>query len=476
MTTRSFSLRTVLIGWLVLGLLVAGIAAALATYHRAREEANVLFDYQLQQMAASLTGMPLAASMPPGTPPGADALVVQVWDRNGVQVYLSQPQSRLPQRAQLGFNTIATETGEWRVFSMLAGEQVVQVAQPMSVRRALATSMALRTILPLLAVVPLLALLVWITISGGLRPLDRLAAMLSRRTPRELEPLPESGLPTEVTPLVRALNGLLGRLEEARNAQRTFIADAAHELRTPLTAVDLQAQLAQRAANEQERAAAFAELAQGLERATHLVEQLLTLAREEPGVTERPMALVDVTALVQEVIAERASLAMARGVDLGFATQEAAQPVTVEGDRAGLYTLLANLVDNAVRYTPSGGRVDVAVATDAHGASLIVRDTGPGIPEEERPRVFDRFYRAPGTTAPGSGLGLAIVKRIAERHGASIELGPGLPPAPSDPPGRGPGLGVTVRFPPRSAPGQPRLTTSRSDPIEGRDRELFASH
>ncbi|MEO5702208.1 MAG: ATP-binding protein [Casimicrobiaceae bacterium] len=441
---RPRSLRAALVGWLMAGLLLAGIVAAAATYQRAREEANVLFDYQLQQMAASLTGMPIAASVPPGAPPGAGALVVQVWDRNGVQVYLSQPQSRLPQHARLGFNTVAAETGEWRVFSMLAGQQVVQVAQPMAVRSALATSMALRTIVPLLAVLPALAVLAWFVIARGLKPIDRLAAQLSARSSRELEPLPEAGLPQEVTPLVHALNGLLARLNEARAAQRTFIADAAHELRTPLTAVHLQAQLAQRATEGEERATAFAELRSGLERATHLVEQLLTLAREEPGVTERPFGSVDLDALAQEVVADRAGVAQARRIDLGYTAPPA--PIAVRGDRDGLYTLLANLVDNAVRYTPAGGRVDVALSDDA-APTLLVRDSGPGISESERPRVFDRFYRAPGTASPGSGLGLAIVKRIADRHGAVVELGPGLAFTPADPAERGPGLGIAVRFP-----------------------------
>jgi len=153
-TAPARSIRRELIGWLTLGLLVAVAAAAVATYLRARDEANALFDYQLTQMASSVTGMPLAARGPPATAPGSDALVVEIWNRNGVEVYLSQPQRRLPQYGQLGFNTVATDAGEWRVFTTLAGDQVVQVAQPMKVRRELAASMALSTILPLLAVLP----------------------------------------------------------------------------------------------------------------------------------------------------------------------------------------------------------------------------------------------------------------------------------------------------------------------------------
>ena len=447
---RARSIRRDLVVWISAGLLVAIAIAAIATYLRAREEANEIFDYQLKQMSASLTGVPLAGA-PPGSS-GSDALVVQVWDRDGVQVYLSQPQQPLPRDRQPGFSTVRTVTGEWRVFSALAGDQVVQVAQPLSVRRELAASMALRTIVPLLAVVPFLVLFVWFGIARGLSPLERVAIALAERSPGALRPLNEAGLPTEVAPLVRALNGLLDRLDHALDAQRAFIADAAHELRTPLTAVHLQAQLAERATSGAERSAALAELRSGLERATRLVEQLLTLAREEPGVSEQPFVRLDLTELARQVLAGYAAIAAARGVDLGLAeTSAAADEASIDGDPDALRTLASNLVDNAVRHTPVGGRVDVGTQRDGADVLLTVRDSGPGIPQSERERVFDRFYRVPGeggAGVTGSGLGLAIVKRIAERHGAAVTLGPGF----SGP--KGEGLGVTVRLPAasRSAP------------------------
>jgi len=436
------SIRRELVGWLSVGLLLAVVAAGVGTYLRARDEANALFDYQLREAAASLTGAPFTAGGPPGagSPAGGGAMVVQIWDRSGVQVYLSQPQRDLPQHAQLGFATIATANGDWRVFSTVSGNQVVQVAQPVSTRRELAANMALRTIMPLLAIVPFLALLVWFTIERGLRPLDQVAAAVAERTSSALEPLAEAELPREVRPLVHALNGLLGRLKHALGAQRAFVADAAHELRTPLTAVSLQAQLAERAATDAERAAALNELKAGLDRTTRLVEQLLTLAREEPGIANRPFAPVDLAAVGRAVVADHAQLAEAKRIDLGFADSDAgARPVSVHGDGAGLRTLLSNLVANAVRYTPEGGRIDVAAMIDEGMPALAVRDSGPGIPPSERERVFDRFYRAATTDTPGSGLGLAIVRSIADRHGAQIALGPGLD---------GRGLGVTVRFPP----------------------------
>jgi two-component system OmpR family sensor kinase len=438
------SIRRELLVWLLLGLALGVAAAAAGTYLRAREEANALFDHQLEEMVASLTDAPFAAA--PGATGGGgagdDALVVQIWDRNGVQLYLSQPQRVLPKHAQLGFTNVHTDEGDWRVFSALAGNQVLQVAQPMHARRALAASMALRTIVPLLAMLPALGLLIWLIIAQGLKPLQRVAAAVASRSPTALEPLAEHELPSEVQPLVRALNALLERLREALFAQRTFIADAAHELRTPLTAVHLQAQLAERAATDTERRAALADLKSGLERATRLSEQLLTLAREEPGVAERPVAPIDLHALARDVIRELAPLAGAKSIDLGLIEPSApwGRPI-VSGDAAALSTLVSNLIDNAVRYCPARGRVDVSTARDADRVVLTVRDTGPGIPPAERSRVFDRFYRgahAESGSERGSGLGLAIVKRIAERHGAEIVLGEGID---------GTGLGVTVRFP-----------------------------
>jgi two-component system, OmpR family, sensor kinase len=439
------SIRRELLVWLLLGIALAVAVAAMGTYWRARDEANALFDYQLKEMAASLTDAPFAA-VPAGAGaigPGSDAMVVQIWDRNGVQLFLSQPQRVLPQNAQLGFTTIDTERGPWRVFSTLAAGQVVQIAQPMSARRELAASMALRTIVPLLAVLPFLAILIWFTIARGLKPLDRVAAAVARRSPALLEPLPERNLPREVQPLVGALNNLLSRLSHTLDAQRAFVADAAHELRTPLTAVHLQAQLAERATTDSDRGAALTELKGGLERATRLVEQLMTLAREEPGVAEARDTIVDLAALAREVVTDLAPLAGAKGIDLGLSSTDA-RPLSA--DRDALRTLISNLVDNAIRYTPSGGRVDVALLDEAFDTALNVRDNGPGINVADRERVFDRFYRGSGAGGVrGSGLGLAIVKRIADRHHASVELGPGID---------GHGLGVTVRFP-RPIPAAP---------------------
>lgn len=431
------SIRHRLLVWLLLGLALAVAAAGARIYTQTLAEANELFDYHLKQMAASLPNDSFGP-LPPsraGEPEADEGLVLQIWDRNGLQLYFSHPASKLPQRAELGFSTVETPRGNWRVFSALEQNNVVQVAQPMSVRQNLAAGMALRALVPLLALLPLLGLLIWITVGRGLRPLEQMAAALGRRTPDSLAALPRAGVPVEIVPLVQALNDLLARLARALESQKAFVADAAHELRTPLTAVQLQIQLAERAQSEAERTAAFTQLKQGQLRAAHLVQQLLTLARQEPGVAAQTHSSVDLAEVARLVVSEQAPLAAERNIDLGISRE---QQAIVSGDPEALRVMLGNLVDNAIRYTPRGGTVDVAVNMRDGTAVMEVSDTGPGIPEEDRERVFDRFYRREIHHASGSGLGLAIVKSIADRHRAGIALENRVP---------GPGLRVAVSFP-----------------------------
>lgn len=436
------SLRRTLLLSLLGALIAVFLAAGLATFAAARAEIDDLMDYQLRQLALSLRdpqfGRPLA-------PPSAAAeesldFIIQIWDRSGVQLYLSRPHSVLPALVQLGYSTARTPEGDWRTFSIPLLDRVIQVAQPMAVRNRMAADAALRTLLPLLAATPLFALLIWYLVGRGLRPLERLAGEVAARRPDALQPLRPDQVPLEARPLVHALNHLLDRLEAALAAQRAFVADAAHELRTPLAALQIQLQLCERAGDSQARAAALAELRAGLQRATHMVQQLLTLARQEPGAGPTPQGPVRLADIARQALAGHAQLADARRIDLGATRLD--DELVATGDADALLTLAGNLVDNAIRYTPEGGRIDVGVqrAGGAEGERywLTVCDSGPGIPSDERERVLDRFYRRPGQQEPGTGLGLAIVRSIAARHGATLVLD-------ASPLG---GLRVAVGFPP----------------------------
>jgi two-component system, OmpR family, sensor kinase len=469
------SVRARLLVWLLSGVLLVGAVGGWMVYRNALAEADAFFDYQLRQTALLLSDQPVEYLLNPSIPQtnAEYDFVVQVWTLDGVRVYLSRPHAVLPAITTLGFSISQTSEGRWRVFGVQALTRVIQVAQPMRIREQQAVDLALRTLTPFALLLPLLVTLIWFAVGHALEPLKRLTLLVQARKVTALDPLPDANLPGEVQPLVGALNDLLNRLAAALERERGFLADAAHELRTPLTALHLQMGTLARAANEAERADAMEKLSAGVQRAIRLVEQLLSLARQEPRV-ETPRTRIRLDDLAREVVAEMIPLADARNIDLGIsvpdlavpdlavpdpavsnpATSDPATPGTttsnivtskpafVMGDPDALRTLTRNLVDNAVRYTPPGGTVDVSVhdstTPGGEGSALQVVDTGPGIPPDERRRVFDRFYRPLGMAPPGSGLGMAIVKAIADAHGATVALdsGPG-----------GNGLSVTVLFP-----------------------------
>ncbi|QJD30306.1 ATP-binding protein [Methylococcus geothermalis] len=437
------SIRRRLIAALLGTIAVATGIGAYATFSAARFEVGALLDYQLRQFALSLGDQ----AYPPPVRQDRDDLdlVVQVWSPEGVQLYYSHPHRTLPGLVGTGYATVETREGAWRVFATPLGRRVIQVAQPMSVRNKLALEAASRVLMPFVVLLPVLSLAIWVIVGRGLAPLRRLARAVAARTPQSLEPLSETPIPEEALPLVRSLNDLLARLSEALAAQRAFIADAAHELRTPIAAMQLQADLAEHAETADERSAAMEDLKAGVRRAGRAVQQLLTLARQEPDAVSVPLTRVVLADIARQVVAEHAGLAARKSIDFGFAEVDA--DLSVTGDPGALRTLLANLVDNAVHYTPRGGVVDVSVRRAEDGRPCLeVVDTGPGIPAAERNRVFDRFYRGAETPEPGTGLGLAIVRAIADRHGACITLGEGEKK----------GLRVRVAFPAQHPPERRR--------------------
>lgn len=319
-----------------------------------------------------------------------------------------------------GLHTLELGGESFRVLvrTTAAGTRIA-VAQESDLRDELAQGSALRTLLPFLVLVPVLLLLVARLVHTMFGPITALAQQVDARAEHDLQPMATHGLPAEVRPFVGAINRLLARVAQAMAVQQRFVADAAHELRSPLAALSLQAErLAQAdmSAGARERLAA---LRQGIERGRRLVDQLLALARAQSAQATQAAAPVSVQRAFRQVLEGLMPLAEARAIDIGV---EGAQDVQLRVAERDLHTLLRNLVDNAIRHTPEGGRVDLGVRTTAGAVVLSVRDTGAGIAPEERERVFDPFYRVPGSGPIGSGLGLSIVRAVAERIGASVRL------------------------------------------------------
>jgi two-component system, OmpR family, sensor kinase len=450
------SMRRRLLVWLLLTVLLGGLAAASVVFYQARKQVNELFDYQLRQLALALRDRaysPTQLAEALREEAGSD-FVIQVWSPDGRLLYGSHPNLEAPGPVAPGFGDVETSSGAWRVFATFHRGLTIQVAQHRLAREALALGAALRTLIPFLLVLPLMGWLIWKLVGREVKVLEATAQAVARRSPESLEPIDASTAPTEVQPLMSALNGLLARLGAALTQQRQFIADAAHELRTPLTALRLQLQLAERARDAAERDKAHAALREGIARAVHVVEQLLALARADPEAPHAARSAVDLAELAHSVVREFDAAAAARGLALAL---DAPQPVVIEGNRVTLHALMENLLDNAIRYSgrdagandcqaagaddgqdtskdddldagADDGRaagtetVDIRVRREGGDAVFEVEDRGPGIAPAERERVFDRFYRGESAAEGGTGLGLAIIRRIAERHGGRVEL------------------------------------------------------
>ncbi len=428
------SIRRQLLFWLIGALLLTGVLASLITYVLAWDAFSRLRDYSLEQIAYSIVRHGVTSDEADDDDVvDRGQFVSQIWNADGSLAYSSLAGNG-PPRMSPGMHTLEWNGEEWHLYALRDGGLTIQVGNPVTRRTQLFAGIIPWLLLPLSLLVLLLAGLIWIFVGRALMPMRQVRAEIASRDAESLRPLAIPGLPDELAPLVETLNGLLGRLETVLGAQGRFVADAAHELRTPLTAVRLEAQLALQSADAAQRDAALAQLIAGVERASHLVDQLLLMARLDPEAWSGRFEAVALDGLTRSIIAELSAQADQRGVDLGLAESD---PLTVMGSAPALRAMLTNLIDNALRYIPNDGRVDVALRREGDEACLSVADNGPGIPVEERARVFDRFYRCPGTEATGSGLGLSIVSRVVAMHRGRVTL--------DDTPGGG--LTVSIRLP-----------------------------
>lgn len=438
---RQISLKKRLLVLVLSAIALVWLTAALMTYFDARDELNEVLDAHLAQ-AASL----LAAQSPheieeidtdhvPLLHKYERRVAFQVWE-NGKVLRLhsiNAPNTPLAP-SDHGFSTQLIDGRSWRVFSTWdeSGHHLIHVAEQADTRARLARGIAGYLIFPLLIALPVLALLLWWAIANALRPLNVLSEQVEQRAPDNLAALQPAAAPEEVLPLIERLNRLFVRIQQSMENERRFTADAAHELRTPVAAIKAQAQVARAARAEQERIHALDSAIAGCDRATHLIEQLLTLARLDADQAPA-LEICALRTLASECIAELAPMALNQGIQLELADGE---EVAVPGRPMLLRVLMRNLLDNAIRHTPAGTTVIVDIATRQGRPCLAVSDNGPGLPPEELARIAERFHRPVGTSASGSGLGLSIAKRIAEIHAAEFQVSAAAPH----------GLCVTVMF------------------------------
>lgn len=454
----SYSIRRRLLFTLLSITVAIWSVTVVTSYNDARHEIGELFDAQLAQSARilmsvagheleELEGSSIASAHihfhydnPLKT---ADhiyehKLAYQLWRRPEDTLLVrsfNAPEKPLSDQPA-GYSTREINGELWRVLSLHdedTGFQI-QVGQAMAIRKELTDYIARRIGAPVVIALPFLTLLIFIGIGRSLQPLKRLAEAVIRRAPNNLDPIDSKNVPSEIHPLVNALNGLFERLGHAFENDRRFTADAAHELRTPLAAMKTQAQVALRSKDPAVRDSAMEKMLEGVDRASRLVEQLLTLARVDPDAGLGQGEKVDLLLLAENTLADHELQARAKRIDLQLMTEKS---LTITGHRESLRILLRNLLDNAIRYTPEDGEVQVSLSEEAGAIVICVSDSGSGIPVDKREQIFGRFIRLTGQDISGSGLGLSIVQRIAELHKAQIRL---------DDSALG-GLEVCVRFP-----------------------------
>ena len=411
---------------LYIGLSVAivcmGLLAGLASFFLALNEAQEYQDASLQQIAALVPPQLWQSAYHDDQSrvdedPDARIVVEPLChlDCSRLNVPL-----KLPWQLSAGFHTVTVEGQDWRIFVRRQGpDNALAVAQSTDVRSDAAFASARWTLLPLLFLVPLLMLFSRMIVRRSLAPIQNLAHTMDRQNPDRPEPLSIETVPSEIAPFIEAINRLLERVRLLLEQERRFIADAAHELRTPLTALSLQVQNLSRADSLPEYQQRLQPLQKGLERFAHLLEQLLGLARQQA--TSPNSELVNLVDTARQMLEDLYPMAERKNIDFGL---DAPSPIWVQGSPAAIYSLLRNVVDNALRYSPEHSEVTISVRSEGSDVLLEVMDSGSGIPIAESERVFDPFYRIPGTQEAGSGLGLSIVRAIANQLGGQVSLCP----------------------------------------------------
>jgi two-component system, OmpR family, sensor kinase len=416
------TLRGQLTAWFIGLITIIGVAASVGTGFVSFNEQSGFLDDQLRQIALSVGDTPSAAGESSQVIAGAnpeDHIVVHILDNNMKTIRNSDPAIDIPIENVTGFYDHVSAGVAWRTFTLIAENRVVQVSQQTELRTAAAFSSMLNTILPIALLIPLSWIFVGWVVKRLLNPLLNLAAALLARQTASNIVLSSKGIQDEIVPLVDAMNNLLVRQHELLEFRQRFISDAAHQLRTPLTALNLQMENLKVAMSGRSDSASLGPMQQGLSRMSALLSQLLKLARADEPHTLMNLDVVNLSEIVRASLADVHELAATKSIDLGLTADV---DVKIRGEPLDLIMILGNLLDNAIRYSPKGGKVDVEILLSESDAQVNIRDTGPGIPDSAMALVFNRFYRHSPTGTDGSGLGLSIVAALTARNDAEVSL------------------------------------------------------
>lgn len=447
------SLRGRLFAWLIVPVALLSIVSSAAAYYTAFRFANQVYDRWITDAAVALSklstsdGVRTTIDLPPAAQhmlasDQRDRIYYRITDLGGGFIAGHRALPPPPEEPVPGAEAICYDglfNGDpvrVAVYRPVGMPVIVQVAETVTKRDVLAFEIIASMLVPLVALIALATVGVWIGVARGLRPLTRLADELRDRSPQDLRALDATAAPSEMQPVVGALNGLLARVDQMLSSQQRFIADAAHQLRTPIAGLKTQAEMALRTRDPDALRGSLDNIVAATARMGSLVARLLALARAEPDAHESvARQTMDLEQLARTITTDAIPRALEAGIDLGFASPEHA--ITIKGDPILLRELMGNLLDNSLRYCAAGSEVTLAVATDDDVATISVTDDGPGVPPEEHERVFERFHRLADSTIPGSGLGLSIVREVARAHGGQAIMGAG-------PGGRGARVIVTL--------------------------------
>ncbi|MDT7517042.1 ATP-binding protein [Rhodoferax mekongensis] len=439
---KRYSLKSQLIASIMFAVTLTGILQAYMAFQTTVHETDELFDYQMQQVAYSLR-----PSVQSGNLSSSDALMdndsdeddeflIQIWSSDDRRIFQSSEVLLQLQKSVDGFSEANLQGKIFKIFTLSSGDRLIQVAQESGLRQRIAGRLALRTVSPILWTMPVLLFLIWSVVSKASAPISRISSQLSNRQGNQLQELPVDGLPKEIAPLVEEVNSHYLRVQRTLESQRRFLADAAHELRSPIAALSLQLEVLNRTLENEHQDKAAQTMRLGINRAVRVVEQMLTLEHQQANLNNhRNRVIVDLCSVIHRTLTEMNEFADKKLIKLHINLTPNLQVV---GDPDMLSIMIRNVIDNAIRYTPEGGVISIQLHEEQKQKTLSISDSGLGISKKYLDRVFDRFFRVPGSVGVGSGLGLSIVNEIAAFHSAIVKLENGT---------RSEGLTVQICFP-----------------------------